>query len=225
MKQRIKIDGTLMFSAIILTAMLYFSPYLYSNNLFLDDLCDFVGLIAILKGTYLRMAARGYKKEFSKKGQDLVMSGPYSLTRNPMYLGTYLIGAGFALIVWPWWFLVIFSLLFYFRFNQQMVKEEAHLKKLFGEKYEKYCRQVPRLFPSWNKAFHIKMSEVFPWDMCWSTKERLGLLGWPLLALLLEILQERVVFNIVDVSRAVYVFSMAIVVFAVALILRYRFNK
>jgi protein-S-isoprenylcysteine O-methyltransferase Ste14 len=225
MKQRIKIDGTIMFSAIILTAMLYFSPHLYSHSIFLDDLCDFIGLIAILKGTYLRMAARGYKKEFSKKGQALVMCGLYSLTRNPMYLGTYLIGAGFVLIVWPWWFLIVFTVLFFVRFNQQIVKEEAHLKKLFGEKYEKYCRQVPRFFPSFKKMLHMKMSEVFPWDICWSTKERLGLLGWPLLALFLEIFQERVIFNIMDVSRAVYVFLMAIVVFAVALALRYRLNK
>jgi len=225
MKQRIKIDGTIMFSAIILTAILCFSTYLYPKDILIDDLCDFFGLLLILKGTYLRMAARGYKKEFSKKGQDLVMSGPYSLTRNPMYLGTFFIGAGFVLIVWPWWFLAIFSILFFVRFNAQMVKEEEYLLKIFGEKYEKYCRQVPRFFPSLKASFNIKMSQVFPWDMCWSTKERLGLLGWPILALFLEIFQEWVVYNIVDVGRAVYVFSIAIVLFAAALIVRYKFSK
>ncbi|MCX5681293.1 MAG: isoprenylcysteine carboxylmethyltransferase family protein, partial [Candidatus Omnitrophica bacterium] len=139
MKQRIKIDGTILSLVIGVTGILYFFPGL---------ICDLIGVISILKGTYLRMAARGYKKEFSKKGQDLVMSGPYSLTRNPMYLGTFLIGVGFVLVVWPWWLLLIFSLFFYMRFNVQMVKEEVYLKKIFGEKYEAYCLQVPRFFPS-----------------------------------------------------------------------------
>lgn len=225
MKQRIKIDGTIMFSAVILTAILCFSPYLYPSDILVDDLCDFLGLLFILKGTYLRMAARGYKKEFSQKGQDLVMTGPYSLTRNPMYLGTFSIGAGFVLIVWPWWSLAIFALLFFIRFNAQMVKEEAYLKKVFGEKYEKYCRQVPRFFPSLKASFNIKMSQVFPWKMCWSTKERVGLFGWPLLALLLEIFQEWIVYNTIDVGRAVYVFCIAIILFAVALSVRYKFSK
>jgi protein-S-isoprenylcysteine O-methyltransferase Ste14 len=225
MKQRIKIDGTIMFSAIILTAILCFSPYLYPKDIFIDDLCDFFGLLFILKGTYLRMAARGYKKEFSKKGQDLVMSGPYSLTRNPMYLGTFFIGAGFVLIVWPWWFLAIFAFIFFTRFNVQMEKEETYLKKIFGEKYENYCRQVPRFFPSLKASLNIKMSKVFPWNICWSTKERLGLLGWPLLAVILEIFQEWVVYGAIDIIRVVYVFSITIAFFAVALMIRYKFSK
>ncbi|MFA6378745.1 MAG: isoprenylcysteine carboxylmethyltransferase family protein [Candidatus Omnitrophota bacterium] len=224
MKQRIKIDGTIMLLAIALTGFLYFFSILYTQNVFWDNVFNFLGLIFILKGTYLRMAARGYKKEFSQKGQDLVVDGLYTLTRNPMYLGTYLIGAGFVLIVWPWWFLVIFSALFFVRFNQQMVKEEAHLKKLFGAKYEKYCKETPRFFPALKSLIQLKVAKVFPWKMCWSTKERLGLLGWPILAFFLEIFQRYVIFHVVDITSVLYLFISAILVFAIALVLRYRFN-
>ena len=225
MKRRIKIDGTIMSIVIVITGILCFFPSLYTKSIFLDDICDFFGLLLILKGTYLRMAARGYKKEFSKEGHDLVRSGPYSITRNPMYLGTYFIGSGFVLITWPWWFLAIFLVLFFMRFNKQMVKEEGYLKKIFGEKYEKYCREVPRFFPSWKKVIHLKMSEVFPWPICWSTKERLGLIGWPFLALILEMLQEWIVFSVFDIGRAVSIFAAAIILFAAGLALRYQFNK
>ncbi len=225
MKQRIKIDGTLMFSAIILTAILCFSPELYPDNIFIDDACDFFGFLFILKGAYLRMAARGYKKEFSQKGQDLVMTGPYSLTRNPMYLGTFFIGAGFSLILWPWWLLSVFAFLFYIRFNAQMVKEEAYLTKIFKEKYERYCKEVPRFFPPFKKMLNINMSKVFPWGMCWSTKERLGLIAWPALALVLELFQEKIVYNSFDIGRAVYVFFLAAGIFAVGLMIRYRFSR
>jgi hypothetical protein len=128
------------------------------------------------------------------------------------------------LIVWPWWFLVIFSALFFVRFNQQMVKEEAHLKKLFGAKYEKYCKETPRFFPALKSLIQLKVAKVFPWKMCWSTKERLGLLGWPILAFFLEIFQRYVIFHVVDITSVLYLFISAILVFAIALVLRYRFN-
>lgn len=224
MKLRIKIDGTIMILAIAVTGFLYLFSILYPQDLFWDNVFNFIGMILILKGTYLRMAARGYKKEFSQKGQGLVVGGLYALTRNPMYLGTFLIGSGFVLIVWPWWLLAVFSALFYLRFDRQMVKEEAHLKKFFGAKYEIYCRDTPRFFPSVQGMLKLKVSQVFPWMICWSTKERLGLLGWPALAFLLEVLQRYVVFRTVDLAGIVYVFAGAVGVFAVALIVRYRFH-
>jgi len=224
MKQRIKIDGTIMASTVILTGIFYFFPNLYTKNIFWDNVCTFLGVICLLKGTYLRMAARGYKKEFSNKGHGLVTDGLYTLTRNPMYLGTFLIGSGFLLIVWPWWFWVIFSVFFFLRFNKQIVAEEAHLSQLFGEQYKKYCQKTPQFFPSVKGMIYLKMAYVFPWKMCWSTKERLGLLGWPTLAFGLKIIQQYVVFQAVDVVRLIYIFLLAIAVFVLGLILRYRFN-
>jgi protein-S-isoprenylcysteine O-methyltransferase Ste14 len=225
MKQRVRTDVTIMVLVIILTGFLYFTPHFHIKSIFWNNVCDFIGLIFILKGTYLRMAARGYKKEFSQKGQGLVVDGLYTLTRNPMYLGTYLTGVGFVLIVWPWWFLAIFSMLFFIRFNKQMVKEETHLKQLFGEKYEKYCKETPRFFPDLRRLINLKVTKVFPWKICWSTKERFGLLGWLLLAFGLQIVQDYVVFHSDDIGRTACVFSCAILVFIVSLFVHYRWVK
>lgn len=224
MKQRIRIDGSLMILTVVLTVILYFFSNLHTKNIFWDNVCTFLGLMFLLKGTYLRMAARGYKKEFSNKGHGLVTEGLYTLTRNPMYLGTSLIGSGFLLIVWPWWFLAIFAVLFFVRFNKQMVAEEAHLSVLFGEQYKKYCQETPRFLPSIKSLVHLKMNQTFPWNMCWSTKERFGLLGWPLLAFILKMGQQYVVFQSVDMTRLVCVFALTIAIFALGLTIRYRFN-
>ena len=107
MKSRIKIDSAILSFIIILTGLLYWFPYLYPVGPGADNILDFIGLLVVLKGTFLRMAARGYKKSNSKQGKGLVMGGPYQFVRNPMYLGSFMMGAGFILIVWPWWSLPI----------------------------------------------------------------------------------------------------------------------
>ena len=145
MKKRIKIDSALLSFIIIITGFLFAFRGLYPLNPFLDDALDFLGFIVLLSGILLRMAARGHKKAHSKKSQALVTSGPYMLVRNPMYLGSFLMGAGFILIVWPWWSLPLFAVLFYIRFKKQVVKEEEFLEELTGRRYKAYCNTSTQL--------------------------------------------------------------------------------
>lgn len=225
MKQRIKIDGTIMLSTIVITALLYCFPSLYCKDILWDEIFDFLGFIFIFKGVYLRMVARGYKKEFSQKGHGLVTSGPYTFTRNPMYLGTYLIGAGFLLVVWPWWFLILYTAVFLARFNVQIEKEEAHLKSMFGKEYEDFCVKVPRFFPRIKTLLSLNVAKAFPWNLCWSTKERLNLISLPAIAVALEFLQEKVIFGVFDPQRVIYLFCLAAVIFTTSLFIHYRIKK
>jgi protein-S-isoprenylcysteine O-methyltransferase Ste14 len=79
--------------------------------------------------------------ETSKK---LVMSGPYRLSRNPMYVGlilAYLGEAGLLAQVWP----VIFIPLIFSYVNWIVIPlEETVLKGDFGAEYENYCKRVHR---------------------------------------------------------------------------------
>lgn len=222
MKKRIKIDSMILSSIIVLTGLIYGFPQFYATSAGLDNLLDFLGTILILKGTYLRMAARGHKKAHSRQGTGLVTSGLYQYTRNPMYLGSFLIGAGFVLTLWPWWGLPIFAGLFYLRFRKQIVKEERHLQKLFGNQYETYCRRVPRIFPSGKGLWDLDVPKVFPWSEVWSTKERWGLLTWPLLAMLLETFQQMVVFKAVYVGQTILTGVLAGAIFVLVLAWHYR---
>lgn len=223
MKKRVQIDSAILSFAIILTGLLYLFPHLYARSLFWDNIFDFFGLLLVLKGTFLRMAARGFKKEHSSQSKSLVSQGPYSLTRNPMYLGSFLIGAGFVLIVWPFWLLPVFAFLFYARFNKQMLIEEKFLEENFGVAYKQYCRQVPRLFPRWKKILEMDVRQTLPWKTSWITKEKRGLLWWPILAICLETFQEKIVFGTADIKGIIFVFALSVIVFFIGLILRYTF--
>lgn len=77
----------------------------------------------------------------------LVVEGPYRVVRNPMYwavasvmLGEAAVFDSVALVEWAAGFFagtVLFVLFV----------EEPSLRQKFGEEYEEYCRNVPRLFP------------------------------------------------------------------------------
>jgi protein-S-isoprenylcysteine O-methyltransferase Ste14 len=222
MKQRVKIDSALLQFVIILTGFLYLFPQLYTSNMFFDDIFDFLGLLTVLSGTFLRMSARGHKKIHSRKGHGLVLSGPYTLVRNPMYLGSFLMGSGFVLIVWPWWALPLFSCLFYLRFRRQILKEEKHLMEIFGETYENYCRKIPAMIPHADKLLKVRFTEVFPFFELWLTQEKYGLLGWPVLAFLLETFQENVVYGFSSFPHTFKIFFVAFLVFAAVAGLSYQ---
>src|SRR4249920_381628 len=58
-----------------------------------------LGAILIVPGLLIRALASGYVR----KNEALATSGPYAYTRNPLYLGSLLIGIGFAVAARSWW--------------------------------------------------------------------------------------------------------------------------
>jgi hypothetical protein len=99
-------------------------------------------LLLVLPGLWLRAYASGYVK----KNSELTITGPYAYVRNPLYLGSILIAAGFAVALLSIPFaiaLVVFFLLIYI---PVIASEEAFLRDTFLE-FEWYCARVPRLIP------------------------------------------------------------------------------
>jgi protein-S-isoprenylcysteine O-methyltransferase Ste14 len=222
MKERIKVDHSILFFTIIITILLYQFPFLYPQNKFLNTVFDVIGFICILKGIYCRMAARGHKMAYSRRGNGLVVTGLYKYVRNPMYLGTLIMGGGYVLLVWPWWTLPLFVWFFYLRFKPQMVKEEIHLKKLFGEAYDDYFQRVPRLIPTLQSLKNMNVREAFPLKETWNTRERRGFILWPSLAFILESFQRQWLFHRIDFFEMMILFILSVIVFTAGFWLQYK---
>ncbi|MFP5226239.1 MAG: methyltransferase family protein [Acidobacteriota bacterium] len=79
-------------------------------------------------------------------GERLMASGPYRFVRNPLYLGSYLVGLSIAILMPPSGAAVFVVLLAVF-YVRLMLGEEAFLTSRSGEAYLEYKRQVPRLVP------------------------------------------------------------------------------
>ena len=93
-------------------------------------------------GLIIRALASGHVR----KNEQLTVSGPYAHTRNPLYLGSLIIAAGFAVSARSWWVALIIVVIFVTIYIPVMRSEEAFLRAQFPE-FADYARQVPRLFP------------------------------------------------------------------------------
>jgi protein-S-isoprenylcysteine O-methyltransferase Ste14 len=74
----------------------------------------------------------------------LVTSGPYRLTRNPMYVSLVLLYAGGALLLNAWWPLLFLPLVVVAIDRLVIAREERYLLDAFGGHYDAYCRRVRR---------------------------------------------------------------------------------
>lgn len=79
-------------------------------------------------------------------GDRVMASGPYRYVRNPLYVGSLLLGMSIAILMPPSGaaVFVVLLALFYFRL---ILGEEAFLAGQSGQAYLDYKRQVPRLVP------------------------------------------------------------------------------
>jgi len=112
-----------------------------------------IALVSTLFGLLVRAAATGYLPvdiiaDLKLHKGKLVSDGAFAVTRNPLYLGTFLVVAsiGWVLNFWGLLFIIVFQAIQTLRI---ITYEEQELHKKFGADYTQYeSARVPRLFPS-----------------------------------------------------------------------------
>lgn len=75
------------------------------------------------------------------------MSGPYAFTRNPLYFGSFVVGAGAAVAGGVNWFIPLVAVFFAWVYGVTMKQEARELQARFGDGYARYRRSVPIFFP------------------------------------------------------------------------------
>ncbi|HYG98386.1 MAG TPA: isoprenylcysteine carboxylmethyltransferase family protein [Terriglobales bacterium] len=122
------------------------------------------GLIAAI-GVGIRALASGHVK----KNAELTTTGPYAYSRNPLYVGSIVIGAGFAVAALNWWIVAGLALLFLAIYIPVIRSEEAFLRQQFPE-FEDYTRRVPR-FVGWPRNHERLQRGAFSKELYWKHRE------------------------------------------------------
>ncbi|MFC1480873.1 methyltransferase family protein [Candidatus Neomarinimicrobiota bacterium] len=114
-----------------------------------------VGIGLMLAGELIRLTALRASGKATRTrnvgAKRLVTWGLYAYTRNPLYIGNFLLWLGATIFAYGPYFkeiLLILLVLFFIQYTLIIYLEEKTLAELFGEEYDLYCQKVPRLFPT-----------------------------------------------------------------------------
>lgn len=142
-----------------------------------SDSILFGALIAAF-GLLIRTMASGHLR----KDEALATSGPYAYTRNPLYLGSAFLAAGFIVAGRSWVAGGIVAVYFAIFYYAVMRSEERDVRERFGAAFDEYARRVPLFFPRLTRAESALQGEaqppsVFSWAQYARNREYQALLG------------------------------------------------
>jgi len=112
-----------------------------------------IGLIISLIGIAFRMHTASYlwgKHIDTEVDTDfLCTSGPFAFTRNPLYLGNFIVSLGACISFNEWYGYVIFIIEFTLLYSIVIPFEERFMQEKFGDVYAEYKSHVRRFLPRW----------------------------------------------------------------------------
>lgn len=135
------------------------------------------GLPVSIVGLALRTWAAGHLE----KDRTLAESGPYAWVRNPLYLGTLTVAAGFVVASRRWELALLFTAVFVLVYLPVVEMEEQHLANLFPT-FAEYKRRVPKLVP---RRPREPSAKPFRWKVYRRNEEYRALAGFLLAAAVL----------------------------------------
>jgi protein-S-isoprenylcysteine O-methyltransferase Ste14 len=136
--------SSLLLLAPIATAAAFTRPYLRFDGL-PEYFVEALAWIVFLAGACFRWWATLYIG--GRKTKQLVSDGPYSICRNPIYLGTVLLTLSVAIFLQSVTLFIATLAVTVFYLTITVPIEEARLKSKHGRAFEEYCRRTPKFLP------------------------------------------------------------------------------
>jgi protein-S-isoprenylcysteine O-methyltransferase Ste14 len=134
----------------------------------LDNIWEIFCLAVSLSGLIVRIITVGSVPEGTSgrntKAQVadvLNTTGMYSIVRNPLYLGNFIIWFGLSLFVRAWWLSLIIILIFWIYYERIIFAEEEFLRKKFGQPYLDWAEKTPVFIP----RFRQWRSSIYPFSL------------------------------------------------------------
>jgi len=156
-----------------------------STAAFVIEAC---GYLFLLSGLLIRIWCTFYIG--GQKSKELVSYGPYSLCRNPLYMGTFILSIGAALCFENLLMLLLVPAIIVPVHTIVTRMEEIHLEHVFGEQYLSYKQKVPRFWPNFSNYNSPDSLNVNVHAIQRIAADTLGVLLLPEIEDLLEVLHH-----------------------------------
>jgi len=131
-------------------------PFLFLMIFFMNPTIASIvtGFIFVFSGESIRIWAVSYAGSETRVTGEvgasiLVTQGPYSIIRNPLYLGNILIYSGFGIMSYALFPYLLIAAICFFIFQYYLIirNEEDYLLQTYTEKFFSYCNNVKRFLP------------------------------------------------------------------------------
>ncbi|MCD6362243.1 MAG: isoprenylcysteine carboxylmethyltransferase family protein [Armatimonadetes bacterium] len=106
------------------------------------------GAVLLVISHFIRIIAAGY----IEKNEILVTAGPFSCTRNPLYIGNFIAAVAMLFMCGRWEMIIPVIGGWFLTHLPAVSSEEQFLRDKFGERFDEYCRRVPRWMPQWPRG-------------------------------------------------------------------------
>ena len=116
---------------------------------------DFGCLALSVLGLGVRIATVGFvpgrtsgRNTREQRAERLNTTGAYSVVRNPLYVGNFLVFMGYVLATRVWWLAVLAAVVFWIYYRRIIDAEESFLRRRFGAAFEDWARDTPAMLPN-----------------------------------------------------------------------------
>ncbi|MBY0530557.1 MAG: isoprenylcysteine carboxylmethyltransferase family protein [Xanthobacteraceae bacterium] len=124
------------------------------------DALESAGIVCLV----ICLVGRGWTSVYiaGRKNTELVVAGPYSIVRNPLYVFSFIDLIGIGLISEVMTILAVSLVVFVIYYAFVVRREEAHIAAVHGKAFLEYKKRVPRWFPDFSKWKDARRLEVEP---------------------------------------------------------------
>ncbi|WP_421362387.1 methyltransferase family protein [Agrobacterium rosae] len=152
--------------SVVVGATLFAIKPVYDNTLY-DFSLEVLGVLFILIGLGIRLWCTLYIG--GRKNAELLSDGPYSLCRNPLYVGSILAAFGIGLQTEMLTFALLCGVVCWMIFYVVVKREERYLLVEFGVPYREYLEKNPRFLPRFSSYKEEMKERSFRPGLLWNT--------------------------------------------------------
>ena len=126
------------------------------------EIMQWSGHVLIVIGVLARIFSSLYIG--GRKNDDLISDGPFSILRNPLYVGSFIAITGLGLLTTSVTITALLCFSFAFCYQFTVAREELFLHRKFGVRYGRYAQRVPRWIPRfklWQNPGELNVKPYF----------------------------------------------------------------